>query len=750
MPLIQIDALPPQTTRGTVVRLLEQVGEIARDKIGAIEIKGRAATVEVPAGWETRLVKALDGALVGTGHVRASVIWAGGVGRGEDPFARLARLLELESAEEARRAAQEARRGDESTGQTLVGLVVQDETAGLGGRALLTLAKKNGRSLPWTRLNVGSPVLLLEEDRDKHSGWRGIVCQRQPSCLQIALDSWPDPESERPVFRLALAHDEVARTRQRNALERARIASADRLAQFREVLLGNVPPRFRPAPRRVTSENAHITSGGDVGGGRDGEGGEGVGGGEVESMGGGGQVIHWLDANLNDSQQEAIRLALTAEDYAIIHGPPGTGKTTTVVELIRQAVRRGEKVLACAPSNLAVDNMLERLVRVGERAVRIGHPARVLPELREHTLDLLVDAHPDLQLARKLVREAHSLRDKAGKWTRGKPQPGSRQQMREEARDLIQDARRLEAQVVKHLLDSADIVCSTTTAIDSEILGQRAFDLAVIDEACQSTEPGCWIPLLRSRRVILAGDHCQLPPTVVSREAEREGFGLSMLERLIMLPHADCHRRLDIQYRMHEQIMRFSSDEFYDGGLTADASVRGHLLSMVPGVESNELTQAPLEFIDSAGASYDEELEPEGESRRNPQEAALVAKQVERLCESGLPSADIAVITPYAAQARLLREQFSSVWPDLEIDTVDGFQGREKEAVIVSLVRSNSDCEIGFLADTRRMNVALTRARRKLIVIGDSATIGSHEFYQRLLAHFEQSQAYRTVWEYMS
>jgi predicted DNA helicase len=361
----------------------------------------------------------------------------------------------------------------------------------------------------------------------------------------------------------------------------------------------------------------------------------------------------------------------------------------------------------------------------------------------------LVEAHSDIQLARKLVREAHSLRDKAGKWTRGKPQPGARQQMREEARDLIQDARRLEAQVVKHLLDSADIVCSTTTAIDSEILGQRTFDLAVIDEACQSTEPGCWIPLQRSERVILAGDHCQLPPTVVSRDAEREGFGLSMLERLIALSHADCHRRLDIQYRMHEQIMRFSSDEFYDGGLTADASVQGHLLSMIPGVESNELTDWPLEFIDSAGASYDEELEPDGESRRNPQEAALVARQVERLCASGLSPADIAVITPYAAQARLLREQLSNAWPDLEIDTVDGFQGREKEAVVVSLVRSNSDCEIGFLADTRRMNVALTRARRKLIVIGDSATIGSHEFYQRLLAHFERSQAYRTVWEYL-
>lgn len=717
MARLRIDALPRQTTRGTIVRLLEQVGEIGRDKIGMIEIQGRSATIEIPDGWEARLVKAMDGAMLGTQHVR---VWydVATTSRGtEDHFQRLLRLLELESEEEARRAAKEAADGIEVNGNTLSGLIVKDETAGLGGRAVLTLGKKGEQNLPWTRLGVGSPVLLLEENRRGHSGWRGIVSHRLPRSMQVALESWPEPEHDQPVFRLALAQDEVARQRQRIAMERARSAAGDRLARLREVLIGNEQPSFRPAPKRPVHEST--------------------------------DTIQWLDPHLNDSQREAIRLALTADDLAVIHGPPGTGKTTTVVELIRQAIRRGEKVLACAPSNLAVDNLLERLVAAGERAIRIGHPARVLPELREHTLDLIVEAHPDLQVARKLIREASSLRDKAGKWTRGKPQPGAKQQMREEARDLIRDAQRIETQVIEHVIHSADVVCVTMTAIGSEVLGQRHFDLAVIDEACQSTEPAGWIPLLRSERVVLAGDHRQLSPTVLSREAERQGFGLSLMERVVDLFGDTVARRLDVQYRMHESIMQFSSHEFYDGTLLADAAVREHVLADLPAVQASSLTTTPLEFIDTAGAGYDEELDPKGESRRNPQEAELVVKQVQRLLDAGLSTGQMAIIAPYAAQTRLLREHLQHAYNDLEIDTVDGFQGREKEAIIISLVRSNSACEIGFLADTRRMNVALTRARRKLIVVGDSATIGIHDFYQRLLAHFEQHAAYHTVWEYL-
>jgi ATP-dependent RNA/DNA helicase IGHMBP2 len=276
-------------------------------------------------------------------------------------------------------------------------------------------------------------------------------------------------------------------------------------------------------------------------------------------------------------------------------------------------------------------------------------------------------------------------------------------------------------------------------------LRDRAFDLVVIDEAAQAVEPACWIPLLRAGRVVLAGDHCQLPPTIISNEAAREGLSISLMERLLRDLSSQISRRLTTQYRMHEAIMGFSSSEFYESSLVADNSVKSHLLSDLQGVTAYQLTSVPLTFIDTAGAGYDEELEPDGESRRNPQEAEVVGRQIQSLIDAGVSSRDIAVIAPYAAQVRLLREQLPI--DGLEIDTVDGFQGREKEAVIISLVRANAKGEIGFLRDTRRMNVALTRARRKLIVIGDSATIAGHPFYRDLLEYFELHNAHHTVWD---
>ena len=290
------------------------------------------------------------------------------------------------------------------------------------------------------------------------------------------------------------------------------------------------------------------------------------------------------------------------------------------------------------------------------------------------------------------------------------------------------------------------MLCATTTGLDSQVLGARRFDLAVIDEACQSTEPGCWLPILRCDRVVLAGDHCQLPPTVVSREAAAEGFGVSLFERLMAL-YGPRHRPAAERAVSHarSRSWSFSSGEFYEGDLEADASVRGHLLADLPGVAGVPLTGTPLEFLDTAGAGFDEELEPDGESRLNRQEAELVERKVQELIAAGLSAGDVAVVAPYAAQVRLLRERLAA--PGLEIDSVDGFQGREKEAVVISLVRSNPRGEIGFLGDVRRMNVALTRARRKLVVVGDGATLAGHPFYQRMIDFFQASDAYRTVWE---
>jgi len=617
----------------------------------------------------------------------------------------------MESRAEARRAAEQARkhRGAEAekTGLTVVDLVILDENAGLGGRVVLQLAKRRKSPIPWTRLDTGSPVILSADDERVQGGWRGVISDRDEFNFWVALPQFPEELADLEGLRVDQADDDVAAKRQRSSLLRAKNARANRLAQLRDVLLGLKPPAF-------------------------------------DDM----KPIGPLNPALNQVQEAAIVHALSARDVGLIHGPPGTGKTTAVVELIRRAIRQGKKVLAVAPSNMAVDNLLEKLVAGGEHAVRLGHPARVLPQLRSHSLDVLVDEHDDVRVAHKLIKDALQLFRKADRYTRAKPAPGARKAMRDEAKTLLDDARRLEAAAVRHILDMADVLCATTTGLDDDLLGDRRFDLCVIDEAAQSVEPGCWIPILRAEKVVLAGDHCQLPPTIISEEAAAAGFNVSLFERLQALYGEPISRRLTVQYRMHDDIMNFSSREFYDGQLVSDPSVSTHRLCDQEGVLDLPLTTVPVEFIDTAGAGYDEEVPPDGESRRNPQEADVVVQKVRALFDAGVDPADVAVITPYSAQVRHLREKLSR--PRLQIDSVDGFQGREKEAVVISLVRSNPNGEIGFLADVRRMNVALTRARRKLILVGDSATLASHPFFGRLLEYCESIGAYKSVWEEMA
>lgn len=620
---------------------------------------------------------------------------------GPDHFDRLSRLLDLEAEAEREQAAHTAK--EDGEGRALTRLVIRDEDAGLGGRLLLTFGKRDvALPLPPTRLQPGSPVLLKCSNDGEPFSIRGVVFARGPSTICIVVD---DPEEGLPedqTWRIELSSDEVSRRRQKAAMERAKNSRRDRLAEMRDVLLGQREPEFDAiAP------------------------------------------IAPLDAGLNESQRDAMALALAAKDLAIIHGPPGTGKTTAVVEVIRQAVRRGERVLACAPSNLAVDNLLEKLLAAGENAIRLGHPARVSELLREHTLDVLAGSHPDARQARKFYKEAHALLRKAGRWTRAKPEPGERANLRREARSLIEDARKLDDRAVERIIDSASVICATLTGLNPETLGDRQFDLVVIDEACQSPEPACWIAIGRARRVVLAGDHCQLPPTVLSVEASRQGLSISLMDRLVAHFGPAVTRRLNVQYRMHEAIAGFSSREFYSSDLAAAEAVKGHRLCDLPGVMLSAITESPMQFIDTAGAGHDEE--EVNDSRRNAQEAALVASKVRALLDAGMSPEQIAVIAPYAAQVKLLRDKLAV--PGLEIDSVDGFQGREKEAVVFSMVRSNPEGDIGFLADVRRTNVALTRARRKLIVVGDSATLANHRFYQRLLLYFEEIGAYGSVWE---
>jgi ATP-dependent RNA/DNA helicase IGHMBP2 len=619
----------------------------------------------------------------------------------EKHFQQLRDWMEMESDAERLRL-QERRKNRskanvESRGETLVNLVIADDRMGLGGRYLATFVKRNRTiGLPWNRFRVGSPVIAFDELNEQDCGY-GIVSRRSPSSLEVAFDEPIDGER----FRLDLSSDEITRNRQLSALKAIEQSRA-RVAQLRDILIGERDFEFAPEAKLD------------------------------------------FEPHFNPSQQEAILFALSARDLAIIHGPPGTGKTTTVVELIRQAVQGGQKILACAPSNTGVDNLLEKLAKNRLRVVRVGHPARVQQELQAYTLDAIAESDPAMKVVAEMHREAEKIMHKAGKFTRAKPAPGSRGDLRHEARQLREDAKLYEKQIVSNILDRADVICATTN-FDPEILGDRHFDTVVIDEACQSTELGCWPAILKADRMILAGDHCQLPPTILSSEAAKQGFSISLMERLINSFGNRISRQLTVQYRMHEQIMRFSSDCFYSGSLTADESVRSHLLCDMLEQPSSETTKSAASFIDTAGAGWDEEMEPDAESRFNSHEGQWVLQQVDELCKQGVAPQDIAIIAPYAAQVRWIRQR--SVYDAVEIDTVDGFQGREKEAILISLVRSNPTGEIGFLGDTRRMNVALTRARRKLIVIGDSATLAGHDFYAKMIAYFESIGGYQSIWE---
>jgi superfamily I DNA and/or RNA helicase len=625
-------------------------------------------------------------------------------------FQRLAALLELEAAAEEEAARKAAQSGTSTRdGAALTGLILRESEFGLGGRLLLTFSRKNrSERFPPNRLQPGSPVVLNQTGTHRRRpSFRGIVYDREPDRIGIAIDPPDDELADDATWRLDLQADEVSRQRQQEALRRVANAEGNRLAELREIVF--------------------VGGAGDA---------------ETEHPG----SAQPANNPLNASQNEAIAFALAATDLAVIHGPPGTGKSTTLAELIRQAVARGLRVLACAPSNHAVDNLLAMLIGLGEQPVRIGHPARVDPNLRDRALDILVRKHADARQARQLAKEAYKLFQQADKWTKAKPQPGEKAALRREARELLKEARTFEDAAAERILDDARIVCGTLTGVAGQTLGGRRYDIAAIDEAGQATEPASWLPILRCERIVLAGDHRQLPATVVSTEAAAKGLGISLMERVVDRHGPGVAKLLTVQHRMNAAIMALSNDEFYGGALLAHESVANHLLCGMEGVARMPLTEQPVKFIDTAGAGYDEELEEESGSRRNRQEADLVVKSVRRLLAAGVPPAGIGVITAYRAQVRLLREKLADV-PELEIDSVDGFQGREKEAIVVSFVRSNPEGEIGFLGETRRTNVAFTRARRCLVAVGDSATLSHHPFYQRLIARFEATGAYSSVWE---
>ena len=431
------------------------------------------------------------------------------------------------------------------------------------------------------------------------------------------------------------------------------------------------------------------------------------------------EEFDFLTPGLNESQKEAVRFALAAPEVALIHGPPGTGKTQTLIELIRQFLRLSLRVLVCGPSNISVDNIVSRLPPTTPM-VRLGHPARLLPAVLAHSLDVLTTTSPAAAIVRDVRRELDEQQARVRKTRSGK----ERRAVYAEMRELRKEYRVRERRCVGELVRTSRVVLGTLHGVGGWQLGREVFDVVVVDEASMALESQCWVALLGAKKVVLAGDHLQLPPTVKSANVkgtakgtalsrEQAGLERTLFDRLLEMYGDDVKRMLTVQYRMNEEIMRFPSEELYGGKLVAHEAVRGRLLSDMEGVAGGEDTDVPVVLWDTQGGEFPEGTEDEeigkrgvmvGESKSNEMEALVVAMHVRKLVKAGVKPDDMAVLTPYNAQLALLSRELREEFPGIELGSVDGFQGREKEAVIVSLVRSNAEGEVGFLGEKRRLN----------------------------------------------
>ncbi len=439
---------------------------------------------------------------------------------------------------------------------------------------------------------------------------------------------------------------------------------------------------------------------------------------------------------LNKTQEEAVNKVLRAKDVAVVHGPPGTGKTTTLVEAIYETLRREPQVLVCAQSNMAVDWISEKLVDRGVPVLRIGNPTRVDDKMLSFTYERRFESHPDYELLwaiRKAIRDLRAHRKRGD------------EKYHQKMERLKDRATELEIRINAQLFGEARVVASTLVGSAHRLLDGHKFGTVFIDEAAQALEAASWIPIRRCTRVVLAGDHCQLPPTVKSIDALKAGLGTTLMERIVG-QKPEVVTLLRMQYRMNEEIMRFSSDWFYGGQVESAPEVKYRsILDLDVPMEWVEASHDPTE----EGEKGFEEFVGESFGRINKVEAELtlltLQQYFERIGKTRILNErlDVGIISPYRAQVQYLRSQlkkrewFKPFRQLITVNTVDGFQGQERDIVVISLVRSNDEGQIGFLRDLRRMNVAITRARMKLIILGDTATMTRHPFYRRLYEYIE-------------
>lgn len=634
-------------------------------------------------------------------------------------------LVELERREEIDRHMAEikqmsaAKRAE--AGRAILDLKGRSAGHGLGGSHLVKLVSQGG--LPTNELSVGDLVILSTGQPNGKEPQATITAKTNFS-ITVAFNSKPPPFAYKRNLRLDLFANDIVYQRMLDALKQLKGHESLLL-----LLTGQYPFYFA----------------------------------DVE-MGG------FFNTALNEAQQVAAQQAVQGRPAFLIHGPPGTGKTTTVVEAVQQSALQGEHILATADSNTAVDNLVAKLAEQGVTVLRIGNPARINQDLIPYSLDYKLQYEADYQQAQQAWQTIDTLKDQQqqfvpatgqsrrglrdnqirelaseGKTSRGIP-PGKIQSMarwlrlQEQINEKAEEALQLEEQATRKLLDETTVVCATNATAGAPVLADYRFDTVAVDEATQSVEPACLIPMTKGQRFIMAGDHQQLPPTVLNKEAQ-QSLQITMFERLRAIYPADMNRMLTVQYRMHEHIMQFPNQAFYQGRLQAHSSVAHHTLSdyrlsfdpeAMPDWMEAAFQPDPVTLFLDTGTAVTEEQAPRSFSYRNPQEASALYQIGMQMMQAGLPADQLGIISPYQDQVALLKAHFGHP-AQPEIKTIDGFQGREKGVVLLSFVRANQEGKMGFLTDYRRLNVALTRAQRKLIMTGDAQLLRQNGTYRQLL-----------------
>ncbi|KAF1351062.1 P-loop containing nucleoside triphosphate hydrolase protein [Delphinella strobiligena] len=625
-------------------------------------------------------------------------------------------------------------------GLAVLNLAIGAQRTGLGGKTVIDLSLDNAvagdnKELPEHGLRVGDIVGLSEqpkgaerkkarEDMEKKMV-QGVVVKVQKEALVVALEKDDVDIPAAKLWIVKLAND-VTYKRMNQTMTRMQKMTESEHSPLMRVIFGHASPA--PVQPR-----------------------------ELEKK------IDWIDASLNDSQKEAINFSVASSDIALIHGPPGTGKTHTLIELILQFLKQGKRLLVCGPSNLSVDNIVERLSPHKVPMVRLGHPARLLPGVLNHSLEILTRTSEAAEIVKDIRNEMDAKQASIRKTRNGR----ERKAIYGEMRELRKEYRQREGKCIDDLIRTSKVVLATLHGSGSFHMKNQKFDVVIIDEASQALEAQSWVAILASGagKVILAGDHLQLPPTIKSLNSKTAKTAAKIIkeddvklettlfDRMLNLHGEDIKRMLTIQYRMHEKINAFPSAALYESKLIAADAVKSRLLVDLPyDVEETDDTKEPLVFWDTQGGNFPEKTEDEeaaktsrssllGESKSNEHEVAIVKMHVQRLVDAGIKPEDIAVVTPYNGQLAILSQMLKERFQGIELGSIDGFQGREKEAVVVSLVRSNPEYEVGFLGEKRRLNVAMTRPKRHLCVIGDSETVSRGSIFLKSWMDFLEENA---------